>query len=91
MVERRFGEKLAAYDALKAWPRAAGEEISKRSVALGIKSGILYVSVSTNVWLTQLTILKDKLIARINQELGRKVVKDIRFSRKGVRRHKRNG
>ena len=79
VMKRRLGKRLASYDAVKVWPKAAGPEIAKRCVALGIKSGILYVGVPDNVWLTELGALREKLIRSINEKLGKEVVKGIRF------------
>ncbi|MQY70918.1 DUF721 domain-containing protein [bacterium] len=88
VIKGRLGKRLASYDAVKVWPRAVGPEIAKRCVALGIKSGILYVAVPTNVWLTELSALKEKLIQSINEKLGKEVVKGIRFQI-GVSKRKR--
>jgi len=82
LVESRFGERMREYEAVRVWPEAVGAEIARRTVALGIKSGILHVLVSTKVWLTQLTILKRKLKDKVNEKLGEEVVTDIRFIEK---------
>jgi predicted nucleic acid-binding Zn ribbon protein len=79
IMKGRLGKRLASYDACEVWPRAAGPEIAKRCVALGIKSGILYVGVPDNVWLTELGALRERLIQSINEKLGKGVVKGIRF------------
>ncbi len=79
ILNSRLGSKLADYEAVKMWPDAAGAKIASRCVAMGIKSGILYVTVPTNVWLTELKALKNKLITNVNTRVGREVVKDIKF------------
>lgn len=79
VAKGRLGRRLAEYDAVKVWPQAAGEKIAKRCVALGIKSGILHVSVPTSVWLTELSALKQTLIRNINKCLGQEVVRGIKF------------
>lgn len=79
VLDKRLKKQLAEYQAVEAWPDAAGQDISKRCIAMGIKSGILYVSVPTSVWSTELNALKRKLIAKLNDRLGQEVVKDIRF------------
>lgn len=79
LLEHRFGKKLAEYDAVKVWPEAVGPNIAKRCVAIGIKSGILWVVVPNHVWLTEMKTLKRKLIENITKKLGKKVVKDIKF------------
>jgi predicted nucleic acid-binding Zn ribbon protein len=79
LLDSRLGSKLADYEAVKAWPDACGPKIASRCVAMGIKSGILYVTVPTSVWLTELKALKNKLITNVNAKVGREVVKDIKF------------
>lgn len=88
VVKGKLGERLGEYDAVKIWPEAVGERIAQRCVALGIKSGILYVAVPTNVWLTELNALKAKLIQSVNERLGKEVVKGIKFQI-GVYKRKR--
>jgi predicted nucleic acid-binding Zn ribbon protein len=90
LLEKRMGQRLAAYDAVKVWPRAVGEHIAKRCIALGIKSGILYVSVPNNVWLTELRVLKKQLIESVNEKLGKNVVRDLSF-KIGVRKRQEHG
>ncbi|MBD3285066.1 DUF721 domain-containing protein [candidate division WOR-3 bacterium] len=79
LLRRRAGEGIAEYEAVRIWPQAAGESIAKRCIAIGIKSGILWVVVPNHVWLTEMKALKNRLIDKITKELGRKVVKDIKF------------
>ncbi|GEM_PF-1489516 len=79
MAKKRLGKGLIEYQAVRVWPKVAGEKIAKRCVALGIKSGILHIVVPTNVWRTELITLKEKLIKNLNRELGRDVVKNINF------------
>lgn len=90
LIEKRMGHRLAAYDAVKVWPQAVGEHIARRCIALGIKSGILYVSVPNNVWLTELRVLKKQLIESVNNQLGKQVVKDLSF-KIGVRQRQEHG
>ena len=79
LLDARLGSRLADYEAVKVWPEAAGSKIASRCVALGIKSGILHITVPTSVWLTELKALKNKLITNVNKKVGRDVVKDIKF------------
>lgn len=81
-LEKRMGNRLASYEAVRVWPDAVGSDIASRTVALGIKSGILHILVSNKVWLTQLTILKRQLIEKVNARLGEEMVKDIKFVEK---------
>jgi predicted nucleic acid-binding Zn ribbon protein len=79
VVKGRLGKRLGECDAVKVWPEAVGQRVAQRCVALGIKSGILYVAVPTSVWLTELNALKEKLIRKVNEKLGDEVVKGIKF------------
>ncbi|MBN2380124.1 DUF721 domain-containing protein [candidate division WOR-3 bacterium] len=88
LLNLRFGDKIAEYEAVKIWPEAVGEKIASRCIAIGIKSGILWVVVPNHVWLTEMKALKKKLIERVAERLGRKVVKDIKFKVGAVKRQK---
>lgn len=77
-LEKKVGEGLREYEAVRLWPEAVGAEIAKRCIALGIKSGILYISVPTHVWSTELSALRKTLIRKLNDKLGKEIVKDIK-------------
>ena len=75
-----LSSQLAEYRAVTSWSKAVGEQIGKHTQAEWIDKGELIVKVDSHVWIQELTFLKPEIIKRLNLELGRETVKDIRFS-----------
>ena len=63
---------------LAAWERAVGEEIAARAEPFGFSRGVLTVKVGSAAWQQELTLLAPKLIAKLNHEVGKNIVKQIR-------------
>jgi predicted nucleic acid-binding Zn ribbon protein len=62
-----------------SWTDAVGPDIAKNARPAAIKRKLLVVNVSSAPWMQQLQYLKEELIQKLNQALGRKAVADIRF------------
>ncbi|MGB9867502.1 MAG: DUF721 domain-containing protein [Bacillota bacterium] len=74
-LEKRIKEEQAAL----IWPRVAGIHIARKTRGMWVKDGVLYVYLSTSAWAHQLSYLKAQLLERIEKELGKGVIRDIRF------------
>ena len=61
------------------WERAVGEIIAENARPAAFKGKILLVHVNSSPWLHQLGFLKKDILARINRELGRDLVDEIKF------------
>jgi predicted nucleic acid-binding Zn ribbon protein len=70
---------LAMYDVITTWPEVVGEQIARVAVAERMENGILFVSVSSAPWRTELTMKRRAIIEKLNAHAGGAVVKDIRF------------
>lgn len=74
-----LGGRLRQVEVLERWPAIVGERIASVAVAERITGGRLRVRVSGAPWRNELVYLKKELIARINEAMGEKVVRDIVF------------
>ena len=72
-------EKLREYQAVLAWEQAAGPALAQHARALRMHRGRLVLAVASGVWRTQLSFSKQELIERVNEQLGRRVVRDLVF------------
>jgi hypothetical protein len=70
---------VKAQQSLSLWERVAGPTVAAVTVADGIRNGVLYVLTHSSAWSQELSMLRGPLIARINAELEREVVQEIRF------------
>lgn len=81
VVLKKMGisERVVEQKAVIFWSQAVGKDIKKQTVANRIEKGILFVSVSSPIWINELTYLKPRIIKKLNELTGSKVVKDIKF------------
>jgi predicted nucleic acid-binding Zn ribbon protein len=72
-------EAVQEYAVLEAWPGIVGEQIARVTTAERITDGVLFVKVSNAPWRNELVFLKQDLIGKLNQAMGREFVHDIVF------------
>ena len=65
--------------ALFLWEKVVGPKTGKVARATDIENGILTVKSDNEVWRQELQLMKPELIKKINKEVGKKTVTDIRF------------
>lgn len=74
-LARKFKEKMA----LSLWAEIVGKEIAIHTQAEIIRNGVMTVTADNPTWSQQLSLLRTNYIDQINQRLGEKIVKEIRF------------
>ena len=62
----------------RAWPAAAGEAFAGASEPVAERDGVLTVACTSSVWAQELDLLSERVIERLNGELGRPAVKRLR-------------
>lgn len=75
-IQKKFQQQLAIY----LWDKIFGEEIFKNSQPTSIKNGVLFVKAKNPAWAFELSKLKIAMLEKLNQEIGKKTVRDIKFS-----------
>jgi len=65
---------------LDIWLKAAGPQIASQCRPESLRRDVLFVKVSSPVWMHQLHFLKGELIEKVNALMEKTSVKDIRFS-----------
>lgn len=61
------------------WNQAVGARIAENTSPALIRSGILFVNVSTSAWMQELNFMKDEILEKINSSLTSQSFKEIRF------------
>jgi len=62
------------------WPRLVGPQIAKVTEPQSISAnGTLFVRVTTNAWMNELSLLEPELLRSLNADPGRQPVKRIRW------------
>lgn len=82
------GYKL--YLVVEKWDEVVGSELSAVTKAESINNGILRVAVKDSVWAYHLTMLKPRLINKLNKKARENIVKDIFFTIEALEK-KENG
>lgn len=65
---------------LTQWPRVAGPLVSAHLQAVRFANGTLFVRAEQSVWSHQLTFLRQDLLRKYEEVLGKPVVQDIRLT-----------
>jgi len=71
--------KVREHRVFPIWDEVVGDEIAKNSAPNRIDRGLLVVVTKNPTWTQQLTMMKKKIINKINEALDDEIVKDIRF------------
>lgn len=71
-------EQARVFQIARVWEQAVGPQIAARTAPYGFNRGVLIVKTATAAWQNELVFLKDSLIRRINEALGKPMVKDIK-------------
>lgn len=72
-----FGSKLNEYRVFGKWDKAVGAAIALHARPLAVRGTKLSLVVDSPAWMQQLSLMKPQLIEKVNQMLGRDVIKDI--------------
>ncbi len=65
--------------ALRVWGSVVGETISRMTTVENFNRGVLYVRVHNPSWRNELSMRKRNIATRLNEALGKDMVRDIVF------------
>lgn len=77
--EKGLAQRLDRRLPTQLWNDAVGPEIARRAQPTVLSAGVLHVLVQDRNWRDQLDAMRMMLMARLNQRLGRPLVKELRF------------
>ncbi len=80
-------ERLHQYKALIIWEDVVGPQIAARTRPVRIREGVLEINVDQPAWMQQLQLMKPKILAQLNAELGKAAIKDLYLKRGKVNVH----
>jgi hypothetical protein len=61
------------------WDSIVGDVISKNAKPAAFKGRILLVYVTSSTWVHQLQFLKEEMIGKLNEGLGKSLIDDLKF------------
>ena len=81
--ERGLADRVEQAGIIPEWPRLVGPQIAAVTEPLSITAqGTLFVSVTTNGWMTELSLIEPELLKSLNRKPGRTPIKRIRWTLK---------
>ena len=63
----------------QVWDRIVGDVVSKNAKPAAFKGRIVLVYVTSSTWVHQLQFLKEEIIVKLNEGLGKALVDDLKF------------
>jgi len=80
LVQSGIADRIAQAAVIPDWPKLVGPQIARVTEPLSITpTGTLFVAVTTNAWMTELSLMEPELLRRLNQRTGRLSIKKIRW------------
>lgn len=78
---QRFGidNAISQNNALNIWQEVVGDVVAQNAVADRVEHGVVIVKVSSATWRQELFFKKDDIIRKLNNKIGKNVIRDIRF------------
>jgi predicted nucleic acid-binding Zn ribbon protein len=70
----------------RCWAEAAGEAFARQAEPVAERGGVITVACGSAVWAQELDLLSERVVARLNEALGRPAVRALRARATPVRR-----
>ena len=70
LEKRGLGTQLRRLRALDVWSSAVGPGVAKVTQAKTVVASTLFVQVRSSAWLMELSLMRDALLDRVNEEMG---------------------
>lgn len=74
-----LGDRLDEVALVNSWEKIVGPMIAKHTTDIFFKAGTLYITLDSAPLRQELTYARTKLIDRLNEQAGKKMVNDINF------------
>ncbi len=81
LMLKKFGidNAVSQNKALSIWNEIVGKTVAKNTKPDRVEHGVIIVKVSSPTWRQELFFQKKEIIQKINNTIGKNVIRDIRF------------
>jgi len=79
LKKEKLDVELDEHRASALWPQIVGDGINRYTIKRYVKDGVMTVHLSSASLANELMLSRSALIARINEALGREVIREIIF------------
>ncbi|RDY61070.1 DUF721 domain-containing protein [Flagellimonas nanhaiensis] len=77
IAENKLQKGMDKVDAKEAWAKLMGNGVNNYTSSVELRNETLFVSLSSSVLREELSLGKTKIIAMMNEELGRELIKKL--------------
>ena len=75
-----IADRVAQAAVIPDWPALVGPQIARVTEPMSVTpQGTLFVAVTTNAWMTELSLMEPELLRRLNERTGRLKIRKIRW------------
>lgn len=78
-------DRLKGLNAVLLWDKVVDHKIQKHTKALKLQRKVLYVTVESSTWASELSFFKKEMLEKLNEKAGYTAVRDIRFKVGGIK------
>lgn len=80
LTKAGLSDRVAQAAVIPEWPALVGAQIARVTEPLSVTTqGTLFVAVTTNAWMTELSLMEPELLRRLNERTGRLQIRKIRW------------
>ena len=80
LKESKLEERVEAAQVVPEWESLVGKQIATVTKPISVtQDGTLFVSVKTNGWMTELSLMEPQILKALNAKPGRRPVRQIRL------------
>ena len=78
--QTKLDERVEQASVVPEWPDLVGKQIARVTKPISVTpDGTLFVSVTTNSWMTELSLMEPQILRALNAKAGRNRVRKIRL------------
>ena len=76
---KKYGaeDKIAEVRLIRAWEELLGKSVGKFTRNIYVKDKKLFVSISSSIVKTEIMLIKNELISKLNEKAGKKIINQI--------------
>jgi hypothetical protein len=75
--EEKLDEKYSIYAIRNGWEGIVGKTVAKHTTQINFSSGVLFVSIDSDVVRNEMVYSKNDLIEKVNKFVGKRLIKEM--------------
>jgi hypothetical protein len=79
LISLGVSSEMILEDVKRAWGEIVGKSIADKATPAELIKDILIIEVKSPVWSVEISLLKNDIIAKLNQKLGEHRIAELRF------------